>query len=254
MPGGPQPLSHEQRIALAKDITERILAVHGEYVLAIGIYGSTARGTDGPYSDVEMLCVLRTSGEDYTYEWTPGPWKAEVNFRSQDVELREAAKVEDDWPLTHGRYCDALPTYDPDGFFAELCSSITLQSAEAFEVSMREVMVGDMYELLGKLRNATSLSHPADIPRLAVELVWKGALLLGLAHRFTYFTSSTMLEQSLHLPSRPAGYDKLCALVMGGYLADGFAVADACEAFWNGVEQWAAERMLILEEPRRIPF
>ena len=39
-----------------------------------------------------MLCVLDTSGEDYSYEWAYGPWKAEVNFYSPDVLLAQAAE------------------------------------------------------------------------------------------------------------------------------------------------------------------
>jgi kanamycin nucleotidyltransferase len=56
---GPQPMTHKARLALAYEIANQIHAHYGDTVLAIGLYGSLARGTDGPYSDIEMWCVLR---------------------------------------------------------------------------------------------------------------------------------------------------------------------------------------------------
>ncbi len=87
MPVGPRPMDHERRMALVEEIADRILAVHQERVRAIGVYGSLACGTDGPYSDIEMLCVLRTEGEEFVYEWTPGPWKAEVDIEAFVAEI-----------------------------------------------------------------------------------------------------------------------------------------------------------------------
>ena len=70
MSTGPQPRSRAERLALAQEIFERVLALQGDRLLAVGLYGSTARGTDGPYSDLEMLCVLNTVDEDLaTYQF-----------------------------------------------------------------------------------------------------------------------------------------------------------------------------------------
>lgn len=51
MTGGPQPIKRTERMALVQEIADRLLAVYQECVHAIGLYGSTARDTDGPYSD-----------------------------------------------------------------------------------------------------------------------------------------------------------------------------------------------------------
>ena len=102
LPTDPRPQSRERRLALARQIARRLAEVHGPALKAVGVYGSTARGTDGPYSDLEMWCVLRTTGEDYAHEWTTGPWKAEVDVYSADLILAEAARVDGRWPLTHG--------------------------------------------------------------------------------------------------------------------------------------------------------
>jgi predicted nucleotidyltransferase len=41
----PKPTQRIERLNLAEQIVQRILAVRGKQVLAIGLYGSLARGT-----------------------------------------------------------------------------------------------------------------------------------------------------------------------------------------------------------------
>lgn len=116
---GPVAISRRERLQICVEIAARLHEVFGEKIAAIGVYGSVSRGTDGPFSDIEMFCVLKESSEpvDYSYEWSTGPWKAEVNVLSADVLLKNASTVEGQWPLTHGPFFSPLSLYDPDGFF-----------------------------------------------------------------------------------------------------------------------------------------
>lgn len=243
-----------RRMALVREIADRALAARREDVLAIGVYGSVARGTDGPYSDIEMVCVLRTRGEQDIVEWTTGPWKAEVDFYSQDVLLRKASEVDGEWPLTHGAYCHVFALYDPDHFFVKLRDVVLSQPEERFLEAMREVIVGELYEGIGKLRNARHSGHTAGLPELALNMARYGAFLIGLANRRCYSSGTHVLEESLTLPGRPAGYDALCRMAMRGELSDPDRIAQACEVFWSGVERWASEQGLWIKERRRIPF
>ena len=254
MSGGPQAISRNHRIALANQIVDRVLTLKQKNILAIGLYGSMARGTDEPYSDIEMLCALRNTGEEYSYEWSYGPGKVEVNFCSQDVLMQMAAEVDVDWPLTHGAYCHVLPLYDPDLFFVKLRDVTSSQPQEAFITTIRGVIVGELYERIGKLRNAQHTGHTAYLPKLAIDLATYGAYLIGLANRHLYTTGARVLEESFALPRRPSGYDALCRMAMKGTLDAPDRIAEISEAFWVGVEEWAADRDIHIEESRRIPF
>jgi len=81
-----------------------------------------------------------------------------------------------------------------------------------------------------------------------------GAFLPGLANRHYYPNSTRVLEESLTLPGRPAGCHTLCRMVMKGELSDPDQGAETCETSWFGIEQWAAERNIRIEEPRKIPI
>jgi hypothetical protein len=91
---GPRPLTRHQRLAVVDSIVARLLEAHRDRVVAIGLYGSTGRGADAPYSDIEMFCVIDRPGEDHRYEWIHGDGKAEVELFGEDVVRGKAAMVE----------------------------------------------------------------------------------------------------------------------------------------------------------------
>lgn len=241
-------MSHKHRLELAYDVAERVQHHFGEAVVAIGVYGSLARGSDGPYSDIEMHCVVQGTGIDESLEWSTGPWKAEVNVYSEDVLLAWATKVDEDWPLTHGACIDVLPVYDPSGFFPRLRDATLSCDDDAFDQVIRDLIVGELYELIGKMRNARAAGNVACTPYLAVELTKMGMSLIGLANHYLYTTSTTAFEESLKQLGRPEGYDRLCQMVMSGDLGNATRVVDAAETLWSGVELWASARGIVLEE------
>jgi kanamycin nucleotidyltransferase len=241
-------MDHAARLERAHSLARRLRRHYGERVLAIGAYGSLARGTDRPYSDIEMHCVLRGTQYERWLEWSAGPWKAEIDVYSQDLLLARAAGVDGDWPVSHGAVTAVLPLYDPEGYFPRLEAAVYSQPDAVFLRVMREVIVGDIYERIGKIRNAHADGHAAPLPALAVDLARDGARLIGLDNRHLYTSGSRLWEESLSLPNRPDGYDALLRLVTAGTLHPPDRVAGAADAFWAGVERWAAARGLMIEE------
>ena len=251
---GPKPMGREERLAFAREILRRAFAAYGDGVLAAGLYGSMARATDGPYSDIEMYVVLSTIGADFSHEWSFGPGKVEVDFYGYDVLLDRAASVEGRWALTHGSFTNVLPLYDPEGFFTRLRDAALSVSAERCREVVPAVLTGEMYEFAGKWRNAGVSGQTAYLPYLACQTAQYGAYILGLHHRQIYTTGARVLEEALALPDRPAGFDALCALVTTGSLADSALLTGRLEAFWQGLVAWAAEHGYPIDSAERIPF
>lgn len=244
-------MTREQRRALAHEMADRALTLYGDKVKAIGAYGSLGRGTDAPYSDIELFVVLRTEGEELTHEWTTGPWKAEVDFYSEHVLLAKASRLHGRWPLTHGSFFRVLPLFDPEGYFDQLRQAAASPTEAAFRQAICETLYGEVYEFAGKWRNARQAGHNAYLPTLAVQVAQYGAYLIGLHNRQTYSTAAKVLEEALALPHRPAGFDHLAHLVMAGDLR---APLDALEAFWTGIQEWAATHGYSFISAERIPY
>ncbi|GAB4554082.1 MAG: aminoglycoside O-nucleotidyltransferase ANT(4')-Ia [Anaerolineales bacterium] len=226
----------------AREIAETFRA-HFD-VLAIGLYGSLARGTDGPYSDIEMYCVVRGEGIDTSYEWAEGAWKAEVNLQSAQGLAAWAAELDEFWPLTHGSCVNILPLYDPTRFFESLRGAVFDHPDEAYDDLIRGVIVGELYEFLGKIRNAAASGKTENLSTLAVEMAQYGAYLIGLANRTLYTSSATMFSESRALADKPSGYDQLCELVTSGRLESPPHIVRAADRFWEGIEAWAGEKSI----------
>ncbi len=146
-------MTQARRFELAGEIANRIQHHYHDRVLAIGVYGSVARGTDGPYLDTEMHRVLHGTNFETVHEWSAGDWKAEVNVYSEDVIVRWASEVDVDWPLTHGAYTEVLVMHDPTDFFSRLRDVVRQQPEQTFRQIIHGVIVGELYERIGKIRN-----------------------------------------------------------------------------------------------------
>lgn len=236
---GPIKMTREDRLRIAYEIKDRLLERYGEKVKAVGIYGSLGRKTDGPYSDIEMMCVLSGGEEEHSYEWTAGKWKAEVNVDSEDILLNYAATVDGEWPLTHGQFFSIQPLYDPTECLQNVRRAAASAPPQAFHDAICGIIVEELFEYAGKWRNIYEQGPLAFLPSLAVQTAKAGAMLLGLHHRTCYTTSATVLEEALQQTDIPAGFAPLCKLVMSGQLSDATRLLEVLEQFWEGVQDWA---------------
>ncbi len=250
----PQPMDHQQRLRLAQTIAERLTARYSTSVKAIGLYGSLARNQDGPYSDVEMFCVLKGSGEKRNYEWCAGPWKAEVNVRGEEDLRQEAAQLDEEWALTHGAFAHVLPLMDPEHYFDGLRVLVMQHTPEEFRAVIEAELVFEIYERVGKIRNAFIQKNAHALPTLAVLLAQRTSYILGLEHRYLYRTASSVLDEAVTLPDPPEGFHALAHLVMEGELSDASRVASTCEQLWFGLVQWAEKRSYTFVASQEIPF
>lgn len=250
----PEPMEHQQRMELAQMIAQRLITRYGTSVRAIGLYGSLARNEDGPYSDIEMFCVLRAPGEMRDYEWCTGPWKAEVDVYDEVSLRQKASRVDGLWAQTHGAFTRIFPLIDPEDYFSGLRELVMSHSPEIFRAVIEEVLIGDIYEIIGKVRNAHVRGHDQALPVLAVELTQRTAYALGLAHRHLYGTSSSLLDEAVSLPDPPEGFSILARMVMAGNLQRASTIVSACDTLWSGLVHWAEERGYTLIASQDIPF
>jgi kanamycin nucleotidyltransferase len=244
MSHGPQAMAHEERWALAEEIAHEILAHYGSQVLAVGVYGSLARGDDGPYSDIEMHCVVRGENIDRCFEWSTGPWKAEVDVYSPDIVLEDAAFVDGDWSITHGAFVNVRPIYDPGSFFDQLRNITLSQPETVFKERSQEVIVGEIYELVGKIRNAWASQAHAMMAVYAAKLALWGVCLLGLHHRRLFTSAGRVFEEALALPDPPDGLHPLVQMTARGELTNPLEILTVSDRLWLGIEAWAERQNL----------
>jgi kanamycin nucleotidyltransferase len=201
-----------------------------------------------------MLCVLRTLERRMVIEWSAGPWKAEVDLHSEEDLLRKAQLVDGRWPLTHGAFRHILPLYDPEGVFSRVCEATHAPSDEAYRAAIEDVLVGDLYEHLGKIRNDVARGWTGMLAFWVMDMVKDITFAIALSQRHCFTSGTRMLEEALDLPDQPAGFAPLARLVMTCRLHDTPAVLAACEALWSGIAAWAAAHGFSIVSASRIPI
>jgi kanamycin nucleotidyltransferase len=246
---GPMPLDHTQRYSLAEQIADRLRMYYGERLTAVGIYGSLARQQDGPYSDIEMHALVKGEAFSACHEWSAGPWKAEVDVYSLDAALAEAAGLEDTWSITHGAFVSVLPLFDPHGWFELLRQAALQHSPAEFRQAIRDTIVGDLYELVGKLRNSGLPGASQDlVPMYAVELATYSACLVGLSRQRPFASGGSLFAEALSQPDLPQGLAELCRTVTAGKLSDAGEIRRQADVLWRGLEAWAAAQDMQLTQ------
>jgi kanamycin nucleotidyltransferase len=247
-------MSQDQRLLVVDSIVARLLDAYRGHVVAIGLYGSTGRGADGAYSDVEMFCVIDRPGEDHRYEWVHGDGKAEVELFGEDVIRRKAAVVDEGWAITHAQFAYPRPLQGDERFFNELRELVFAHPDETFAEVERAIIVDELYEGMGKVRNAASTGDFSKLASRACRHGLMSALLLGLARRKIYTAAGLDLAESMQLVGRPDGHDELCRIVMSGDLADSGRVALILERHWRGVVEWIDREGLDMSPRLKWPF
>jgi kanamycin nucleotidyltransferase len=209
-------------------------------LLAIGLYGSLAHATDGAYSDIELWCMVDEPGLDTSEEWVYGPSKVEVNLYGADVMAASAVEVDEMWSLRQGEIMHCRPLFGDRARFEALRAAVMSPPKAAFDSVVVEMVVGECYEWMGKIRNGVARNDLDFLPITACNFTLHLALMAGLLHRHIYSTSSALMREALALPTLPTGYAALARMVIAGELQDKLDVAAAIETTWQGMEEWLA--------------
>src|SRR5690348_868604 len=61
------PMTHDERLQIAREAANRILEKYGEQISAIAIYGSTAKKEDRSHSDLDMWVATSRPIEDLRF-------------------------------------------------------------------------------------------------------------------------------------------------------------------------------------------
>lgn len=249
----PAATMREDKMGFINRIKDRLLERHGADILAIGLYGSVAQGIDGPYSDIELRVITKDGVSLPTHEFIYHPFKIEIGMKQKHEAWQSASAVDDSWAIKAGAYVHLQAIYDPEHLLDELRKLPMQASDDAIRDVMKEFMIWESYETMGKIRNSKQAGNHGYLPLGAKDLAWQSAKLIGLANKTFYNTRARTFEESLRMPSRPDGYEQLVELVMSGHLHDTELVYERCENLWTGLNRWYDE-MGIKYRVEELPF
>ncbi|MBU9722737.1 MULTISPECIES: kanamycin nucleotidyltransferase C-terminal domain-containing protein [Bacillaceae] len=249
----PAATSRDEKMEMIDEITDRLFKKYEGNILAIGVYGSVGAGSDGPYSDIEMHVITRDGFSIEGYEFIYDKFKIEISTEQKSTFFKKAMEVDESWAITAGVYINIHAIFDPGNIFEEVKGYPFKVSDEAMKEVMREFMIWEPYETIGKIRNSFKNENLNYIPLGAKDLAWQTAKLIGLANRQIYSTRARTFEESLAMSSKPQGYDELVKKVMEGKLDSKEQIYSLCENLWVGLNNWYKE-LGIEYRSEQLPF
>src|SRR2546430_13948547 len=174
-------MATSRRLALAKTLACELRTREGRNLVAVGVYGSAARGEDRAHSDVDVLVVVRRKRAAIRHlvrdgilitilQQTPQEARAEVTGSRGDLNA----------PL--GGWRSLRPLYDPSGLLRKLMKRARVPTASQFREAARRALI-ETYEDLGKARNAVDVGDEEEAREMAVWYAGAAAGALRDLHR-----------------------------------------------------------------------
>lgn len=232
---GPMASTRQERLAEANRQTGRLRSRYGAGLLAVALHGEVARNADGPYSAIDMYCVVAADGIERSEEWTADQCSGTTSHLGLAVARQLAAEVGADWALRQGRFRYAVCIDGDAGLVEELSQAVLAAPATEFQNASRDLVNMRLRPVLATLRNARAERRWGAVPAAVVEFTSLVALLLGLTHRHCYGSAARMWEESRRFESLPDGYEELLRAVTTGSLRDPEKTIAMAERLWTGV-------------------
>ncbi|WP_033542058.1 kanamycin nucleotidyltransferase C-terminal domain-containing protein [Planococcus sp. CAU13] len=237
----PAPTTRKEKFEMIDTLKERLLAARGDDILAIGVYGSIALGTAGPYSDIEMHVITKDGAKMETLEFVYDRFKIELSTNTRTAFLKEAEEMNDSWAITAGAFITIIPVHDPQNLFEQAKDLPFKASDRVRQDVMKQFMIWEPYETMAKIRTNYSGGNFNYLQIGARDLLWQTAKLIGLANRMYFTTRARTFEESLAMESTPSGYRELLDYFHGSQLFEHEKIFHLCEELWTGLNEWFDE-------------
>src|SRR6059036_695133 len=182
-------VSNKKRVEVGQRISSRVLDTYKHAVLAIYICGSTAKKLDRPYSDLEMVCVVKDGTDIPNKYYVYDGLLVEIDYHQESEYLKAAREPAWDWPLKADQYRNRLVFFERDDWMQKLDEAVAENERADFTETTR-IQALAMTESLAALRNANFKQDNLDLRTRAFYLAWDTARVVFLLNRKYVLTTS----------------------------------------------------------------
>lgn len=232
-------MERARRRRLAEELAAKV-AKSRKDVMAVVLFGSVARGDDGPDSDVEIAAVVRGSrsaprdaqrfvlgGVLFSVYWYNAP-----GLRAQMLSADGDAS-------RHG-FLDGVALHDPFRWFERLKGEVAALP-ESFYAKSSEEALHQMYEYVCKARNAWRRKDDANVVYATGVVGSLARVVAALVNRRHYASENTMATEWRDFPDLPASFGRHLAPLLAE-AASSERRYEAAMALWRSTREWAARR------------
>lgn len=236
--------SHEDRLRIAGEIRNQVKAELGNDLRAFVIFASTAKQEDGPYSDLELMAITTDDYEEEACGFMHEGVYCEVYYMPYLKALKEAGKIDRDWPLSADQWHRMLPLYvrESDDCLGHIQTAAwqSLNQEEKFLRLARRAMFS-LQEDMGSLMNAWEANIRSDICTNLFGFSVSALHLVAFMNRHFYPSLRSAWEESKKLALLPKDYVELVEIVHGETSAPIEVRYVSAFGLWQNILDWMQE-------------
>jgi kanamycin nucleotidyltransferase len=203
-------MKHDERMNLAEFISTRMIAKYSSDIVLSGISGSTARGTDTPWSDLELLFVVRGGSKvEARHFLFRGTAVGRVAIEQGALE-KQITSPDSGWEYWMGvlSYLKVLHG-DPEQVQAWLRMGQSVP-AKRFRESLEASLSWLVHEPYGRILSCSERRNTQDVSSAVMELLSDIKLALCLFNQ-RWITHKTYrgIVDTFSFPKLPEGYREI---------------------------------------------
>ena len=207
-------VSHEDRLRIAHQISDRIVAKYGNDVLAVYVCGSTSKKLDRPFSDLELIVVVRDRAEIPMKYYLNRGLIMHIQYLKSSYALDDAEQFTDNWHWVADQYRNRIILYERDGWFRRLDKAVAKSDKRDSREAIRKSFMM-MTESMAVLRNDEATTDKVGVLMRGRVLAEDAARILFLINRRYVTTTSWFWKIAFDLPIKPKDFKKLVEKMSG---------------------------------------
>src|SRR6266436_2795070 len=181
--------THGERVAIASQISDRIVARYRNDVLAVYVWGSTSKKLDRPFSDLELIVVVRDNIEIPMKYYIHRGLIIHIQYLKCSYTLDDAEQFTDNWHWVADQYRNRIVLYARHEWFRRLNEAVAKSDKRDSREAIRKSFMM-MTESMAVLRNDVLTNDSVGVLMRGRVLAEDAARILLLMNRRYVTTTS----------------------------------------------------------------
>ena len=186
----------------------------GAIFWAVHVCGSTSKKLDRPFSDLELIVVVRDQAEIPMKYYLHQGLIIQIEYLQSSSTLAAAEQLADNWPWEADQYRNRIALYERDSWFRRLNEAVERNDKAATVEAVRKSFMM-MTESMSVMKNAILTNDTVGILSRGRLLAEDAARIVLLLNRRYVTTTSWLWKIVFDLRTKPKDFKELVEKMSG---------------------------------------
>jgi hypothetical protein len=238
-------------LAISRQLSKQITDTYGDKIVAVLVTGSTAKNLDRPYSDLEMIAIVRDGVEIPIAQYIHDGMSIQIDYVEGSSFLKDAQRITFNWALAWDQFRNRIPLYDPTGWVLKL-DKVVAESETADTRKTIGQLMASLYEGLEVIKNAELEHDEIGIRTAGFYLAWDAAKLVLLMNKRYVLTSSWFWKETKASPVKPKSFWKHVERLAGFVMVSVDDIVESAELLCKEMLEIVESRGISIESTKLV--